>query len=342
MNKYVKGALIAGALVATPAIVNNAIFSRAKALGNPIGGEGRFWPWREGDVFYTKQGHGKPPIVLLHGVYAGASVYEFRKNFDALGEHFTVYALDLLGFGLSDKPKIHYTGPLYVEMITDFLRDVVKEPAAVVASSLSAAYAIEAARIAPDSITDLVLICPTGMQQLAEDDSDPKSSAMYNVVNAPLLGTTLYNGIASAISLRNYLQSQVYFDPSYVTDEMVEHYSTATHQYGSQYAPLCFVSGQLGFSIRESLPKLTQKSIRLVWGRESKVTPLADAEAFLSANPNVEMTIFDKAGLLPHDEQASAFNHLVTELLTGSGEADAADGSETAVKPKRGRGKKAE
>jgi len=96
MNKFVKGALLAGAFVAAPAVINSAIFSRAKALGNAIGGEGRFWPWREGDLFFTRQGQGKPPIVLLHGIYTGASCYEWRKNFDALSEHFTVYALDLV------------------------------------------------------------------------------------------------------------------------------------------------------------------------------------------------------------------------------------------------------
>jgi len=329
VNKFVKGALIAGAFVAAPAVINNAIFSRAKALGNSIGGEGRFWPWREGDLFYTKQGQGKPPIVLLHGIYAGASSYEWRKNFDALGEHFTVYALDWLGFGLSDKPKIRYTGQLYVEILLDFLRDVVGEPCTVVASSLSAAYAIEAARLAPDSVDKLVLIAPAGLDRASDEESEQKNSVAYTLLNAPVLGTSVYNSISSVAFLRSYLQNQVYFDPSHVTDEMVDHFSSATHQYGSQYAPLCFVSGQMGLDLSESLPKLTQKTIRIVWGRESKVTPLSDGQAFLAANSRAELTVFDKAGLLPHDEQASAFNRFITELLSETvdeptpGEADA-------------------
>lgn len=322
MNKAIKRALIAGALVAAPAIINNAVFSRAKALGNPIGGEGHFWPWRDGDLFYTRQGQGKPPIVLLHGIYAGASIYEFRKNFDALGEHFTVYALDWLGFGLSDKPKMRYTSQMYVDMLSDFLHDVVGEPCAVVASSLSAAYAVEVAATSPDLIDALILICPTGMAQLADDDKCAKNDVLYRVLNAPLLGTTLYNGMASVVSLRTYLQNQVYFDPSYVTDEMVEHYSTATHQFNSQYATLCFHSGQLDRNISESLPRLKQQVIRLVWGREARQTPLSSAEPFLAANGKIEMTVFDKAGVLPHDEQAAAFNRLVTELLSADHHAD--------------------
>lgn len=335
MNKLVKGALIAGACVATPAVINNAIFSRAKALGNSIGGEGRFWPWREGDLFYTRQGHEKPPIVLLHGVYTGASSYEWRKNFDALGEHFTVYALDWLGFGLSDKPKIHYTGQLYVEILLDFLKDVVGEPCAVVASSLSAAYAIEAARLAPESVSSLVLVAPAGLKRLTESGSEEQGSAAYALVNTPILGTSLYNAMASVAFLRSYLQNQVYFDPSHVTDELVEHYSTATHQYGSQYAALCFVSGQLGFDVSESFPKLEQKTIRIVWGREAKMSPLADAQAFLAANSRAELTVLDRAGLLPHDEQAPAFNRIVTDILSEvDSKAPAAGNGSTAERPK--------
>ncbi len=86
MNKTLKALLWTGAGVAAVATANNAVFSRAKALGNALGGEGRFWPGPYGDIFYTRQGKGRR-VVLLHGIYAGASGYEWRKNFDALSEH---------------------------------------------------------------------------------------------------------------------------------------------------------------------------------------------------------------------------------------------------------------
>ena len=96
-----------------------------------------------------------PPVVLLHGLYAGASLYEWRKNFDALGEHFDVTAIDWLGFGLSDKPNIRYSDTLYIEMLRDFLREVIGRPCTLVASSLAAAYAVEAARLAPTDATNI-------------------------------------------------------------------------------------------------------------------------------------------------------------------------------------------
>lgn len=334
MNKTMKRALLAGTAITAGALINNAIFANAKALGNSVGGEGRFWPWREGDVFYAKTGEGPAAVILLHGIYAGASLFEWRKNFSALGAGpFKVYAPDWLGFGLSDKPRVRYTGAMYVDQLQGFIREVVGQPCAVVASSLGAAYAIEAARAMPDLIQSLVLICPTGFTHLASRAGLPSSQMLWRILSLPLIGTSLYNALTSRVTLRTYLENQVYFDPSYVTDEVVDHYSTAAHQYGSQYAALCFVSGLLDYSIRDSVPKLSQPAIRIVWGREARMTPLSDAEPFLAANPHAELTVFDKAGLLPHDEQASAFNRLLTEILAGGDSAASPD------KPKRARKK---
>ncbi len=314
MNRTLKGLLWAGAGAAAVTAANNAVFARAKALGNTLGGEGRFWPGPYGDLFYTRQGKGQT-VVLLHGIYAGASGYEWRKNFDSLSEHFNVYALDWLGFGLSDKPRIRYTAEMMVAQLTQFLQEVVDGPADVVASSLGAAYAVQSARDAPAAVRSLILVCPTGFRHLAQAPG-AKAEASFRLLRAPLLGPTLYNTIASQPSLRWYLMNQTYFDPSYVDDAMIDHYSTATHQYGSQNATPAFMSGLLNWSVAEAFPALTQRTLRVVWGREARMTPLSDAEAFLAANPRAELTVFDRSGLLPQDEQAQAFNRFVVEALT--------------------------
>ena len=148
--------------------------------------------------------------------------------------------------------------------------------------------------------------------------SDAGTEASFALLRSPLLGTTFHNIITSEAGLRWYLMNQTYFDPSFADDELIKHYSTATHQYGSQNAPPAFVSGLLNWNVSAVFPKLTQKTIRIVWGREARLTPLSDAEAFLSANPHAELTVFDKSGLLPHDESAQGFNKLVIETLTAA------------------------
>ena len=314
MNKPLKTLLWAGAGAAAIALAGNAVFANAEALTNSLGGEGRFWPGPYGDVFYARQGKGTP-VVLLHGLYAGASGWEWRKNFDALSEHFQVYAPDWLGFGLSDKPRIRYTADKYLEQLSQFLQDVVGQPATLVASSLASAYAVQVASEKPALVSGLVLVCPTGLRELASPP-DLAAEAAYQTLHAPLLGTLLYNTMTSQASLRWYLSNMTYFDPTLVDDALVAHYSAATHQYGSQNALPSFMSGLLIHSVADAFPKLTRLPLRLIWGREARVTPLSDAESFLAANANAELSVLDRSGGVPHDEQAQAFNKLVVEAVS--------------------------
>ena len=81
----------------------------------------KYYSWHHGEIHYQKKGMGDP-LVLVHNVYPGASHEEFSRNVDELARHFTVYAIDLLGFGGSDAPRMKYVADLYVELLFDFLR----------------------------------------------------------------------------------------------------------------------------------------------------------------------------------------------------------------------------
>jgi len=86
---------------------------------------------------------------------------QWRKNFDVLAQDFSVYAFDLIGFGFSDKPgSAPYSADLYVELISDFIREVTGYPAHVIASSLGAAYAVRVADEHPELVRSLVLNAP--------------------------------------------------------------------------------------------------------------------------------------------------------------------------------------
>src|SRR5215469_8648538 len=109
-------------------------------VGEPpatLDGEQRTYQWRYGNIAYTVKGHDEP-LVLIHGIYAGASSHEFSRIFDQLARWFRVYSLDLLGFGRSDRPAITYTPAVFEDLIEDFVRQVVggvDHPASIMASS---------------------------------------------------------------------------------------------------------------------------------------------------------------------------------------------------------------
>src|ERR687893_3018381 len=134
-------------------------------LQNRLGGEVRYYRWKGGDLAYSVAGEGEP-LLLVHGVYAGASSFEFRKNFDELSKSFRVYALDLLGCGMSERPRRRYGPGDVTSQVEDFAREEIGGPAHLVASSLSAALAIPALVRSPRLFKKVVLVCPTGYGSL--------------------------------------------------------------------------------------------------------------------------------------------------------------------------------
>ncbi|HLZ08453.1 MAG TPA: alpha/beta fold hydrolase, partial [Chloroflexota bacterium] len=169
------GVIVGGALAGLGAF-NTWLGWQAGPLESALPGNGRFYHWSLGgqiaNVYYKRSEGDGAPVVLIHGIDAAASSSEMRHIFAGLSEHHRVYALDLLGFGLSDRPARRYRTTDYLDLIEGFLRDVVRAPAAVVASSLSAAYAVTVAARSPELIDSLLLVCPTGLERLA-DPAEP-------------------------------------------------------------------------------------------------------------------------------------------------------------------------
>ena len=95
------------------------------------------YEWRFGKIHYRKCGTGKP-LLLLHDLAPASSSVEWSHIVPLLSREHTVYTVDLLGCGQSDKPNLTYTNFLYVQMISDFIKHVVHEPVDVIATSASA------------------------------------------------------------------------------------------------------------------------------------------------------------------------------------------------------------
>ena len=138
----------------------------AYELPNPLGGERLFWTCREHRIAYVLRGEGTP-IVFVHSIHAAAWSMEWRNVVPALSEKFATFSLDLLGFGASAHPPLHFTSQLYFDLLRDFLREVVKTPAALIGCSLGATYCIAVAAHHPELVTRVCAIGPAGVTRLA-------------------------------------------------------------------------------------------------------------------------------------------------------------------------------
>ena len=238
----------------------------------------------------------------------------WRKNFDDLANDFHVFALDLLGFGLSDKPPTAaYSADLYVELITDFIREVVGYPANVVASSLGAAYAIRVADEHPELIGAMILNGPTGSDNLNRRPG-MAGAAFYGLLQSPVLGTSFYNVMASERSIKDFARDHLFYNHRRVTERLVANLYATSHQSGAQHAIAAFLSGYLNTDTRAPFSRLTQPTV-LVWGKQDNTTPLETGASLLQLNPRASLEVFDYCRMMPEQEHPEQFNDLVRETF---------------------------
>jgi pimeloyl-ACP methyl ester carboxylesterase len=312
-----KTMLAGGAGMAALAALNAAIQRNASEPDDSaLGGEAHFFPWKHGRVFYKTSGaeNSGPPLLFIHGVGAGASSFMWRKNFDELAKDFCVYVFDLLGFGFSDKPAgASYSADLFVELISDFIREVAGYPANVVASSLGAAYAIRVADEHPELINSMILNCPSGSDSLNRRPG-MAGAAFYGLLQSPVLGTSFYNVMASERSIRDYARDNLFYDHRRVTDRLVANLYATSHQAGAQHAIAAFLSGYLNTDTRAPFSRLNQPVV-LVWGKQDSTTPLEMGLNLLELNPRAALEVLDFCRMMPEQEQPEKFNALVRDTF---------------------------
>ncbi|BCL82570.1 alpha/beta hydrolase [Ktedonobacteria bacterium brp13] len=314
-KKLFKTSLIVGGALGSLALYNKITESMAGELDTVLTGEERRYPWKYGDMFYEVKGHrDAKPLVLVHGFALGSSSYEWRKNIDTLSEQYRVYALDLLGFGLSDRPAIDYDAEIYTDLLNDFIREVVGKPAVVVAHGLTSAYVIAAAYRRPQLFERLVLVAaPPSI--LDESYPGPLNAIWKLVLRTPIIGQSVYNVLTSRQAIRNYYDNQGYHNPGLITDELVEYIYTSAHQSNSRYALGAFLSGHLHQDVQEPFSRL-QVPVTAIWGREGMLTPAEASAAFKRVNSRTDVRIIDKSTIQIQDEQAGQFNALLRELTS--------------------------
>ena len=304
--------LVLGGTLGTLAIVNKFTESQAGELDTVLTGEERRYPWKYGDLFYQVKGdRNAKPLLLIHAISPGASSYQWRKNIDALAGQFRVYSVDLLGFGLSDRPAIDYTAEDFADLISDFVREVIHKPTVVVAHGLSSAYVIADAYRTPEFFERLVLVAPRETL-LQETTPGLDKTALKFVLRIPILGQSVYNLLTARWAIGNYYARKNYSNPALVTDALVEYVFTSAHQSNARFPVASLFGNSLEMDVRESLAHL-QVPVMTVWGRDEEAA-LETSDAFKHVNSRIETRIQDNCSQQPQDEQANKFNDLIREF----------------------------
>lgn len=268
------GALGAAALAGLVAVRHMLV--TPQPLDSSLPGEAHLYRWKRGYIYYKVVGAAHaPPMVLLHTPELAGSAYEMLGIMASLATRYRVYAPDLLGFGLSDRPDISYTADLYTELLHDFLADVVKEPATLVASRLACNYAISVAASSPELCARLVLLSPTALYG-HQAGTFRLPAALANALPAriiiprwlemlfyPLL--VMFTRLARRV--KNNPETQL-LEPSVdaaTRNPTPDYMYATTHQFGAEHAPMDWLAGNLASNVSAAMQKLRQP-ILLIWG----------------------------------------------------------------------------
>lgn len=281
--------------------------------------EKHVWNWQGHQIEYSVMGTGKP-LLLLHGF--GASIGHWRKNIPALAAGgYRVFAIDLLGFGGSDKPVLSYTVELWQQQIKDFWDTYIKEPTVFIGNSIGALLSLMVVTNYPEIAAGGVLInCAGGLNHRPEELNLPLRlvmGAFTRLVNSPTFGPFLFNRIRQKNRIRSTLR-QVYCDSDAITEELVELIYQPACDPGAQKVFASVLTAPPGPAPSELLPKL-QSPLLILWGEEDPWTPISGATIFqkqIHQGKEVKFVGIPKAGHCPHDENPESVNSLILDWLS--------------------------
>ena len=271
----------------------------------------KYYPWHHGQIHYQKRGMGDP-LVLVHNIYPGASHEEYAHNIDPLARHFTVYAIDLLGFGESDAPRIKYTANTYVELLFDFLREEVASPAHVVSAGLTCAYVTEVAAWRSNLFDKLVFLCPRS-EPTGLDIPRWVAPIRHFMLSTPAVANGYYEAMTGRHELGTLLHNS-FHNPKHVTAELVDRLFANARQKGAIHPYASLLTGYLDSHLLASLPKV-ENPILLIWGRHARPAPVEHSVRLTAIARNSRLEVVENAGAWVHDEQSAAVNRLIEKYL---------------------------
>ena len=279
------------------------------------------WTWQGHRIGYTVQGAGMP-LVLVHGF--GASIGHWRKNIPVLAEAgYQVHAIDLLGFGASDKPAIAYSVEVWESLLQDYWRSHIQQPAVFIGNSIGGLITLMMLAHSPEMAQAGVLLnCAGGLNHRPEELPPPLRvvmGAFTKLVSSELLGPIVFNEVRRKFRIRGSLR-QVYRNREAITDELVEMLHGPSCDSGAQKVFASIVSAPPGPKPSELLPQI-QQPLLVLWGENDPWTPIKSAEMYrnlsedTSSQPPVAFHPIPETGHCPHDERPSVVNPLIVEWL---------------------------
>jgi pimeloyl-ACP methyl ester carboxylesterase len=261
------------------------------------------------------------PLLLIHSINAAGSAYEIKPLFEHYRQSRSVYALELPGFGHSERGKREYT----VRMMTDAILLAVREiqhvhgrvPIDALAVSLSSEFLARAATEMPLNFRSVALVSPTGFRSQDKTANGRAGTRGMPALRAffefPLWSEAFFRLLTTRAVIRYFLR-KTWGSPA-IDEGLADYDYLTTHQPGAQHAPYYFVSG---FLFSRDILRIYQLLALPVWMSHGVRGDFVDYsnKAAVEGRPNWTVETF-QTGAMPHFEVKQAFVERYDAFLAG-------------------------
>ena len=259
-------------------------------------------------VHYLEAGNG-PPIILIHGFLYHTVMW--RKNIDALAEKFRVYAIDLWGWGYSERLKEkEYSFERYGKQVLGFMDALNIKKATLGGQSMGGGISVYVAAHYPDRVDRLILVDPAVIPY--------PMTTIGRIYQFPFIGEFM-NAIPGDALMKNNIKTIWFYDRNKVTEEYCKEVLQPFCVKGSYAGSMFILRNVLKEPYVEKEANLLAKMripTLIIHGREDKSVPLDRSKRLNDLWKGSKLVIFDKAGHSPHEEYPEKFNKLAIEFLS--------------------------
>ncbi len=260
-------------------------------------------------IFYTVKGEGKP-LLLIHGYGAGMWVWE--KQIEALSSLYRVYALDLIGHGFSDRPRIPYTPEVYIDCLKHFMDGVGIEKATLIGNSMGGGVAWATAILFPERVDRLILIdcVPPNVLQQVKNESFRMLAAIKHIPLLPYLVMAVRN----KSSIRKILLECI-SDAKLITPGVVNRQYRLSRIKGTTWALYStFQHAREALKLEDRF-SLIRKPTLFIWGEKDLIFPPHVGEKLHHAIAGSKFRRIEKSGHIPMWETPDEVNQAILDFL---------------------------
>jgi pimeloyl-ACP methyl ester carboxylesterase len=266
-----------------------------------------------GDLVYHVCGSGEP-LVFLHGLFPGASSYEWSKVYRHFAMSREVLALDLIGFGESSRPAPALDIQDHVECVAEFLRATCPgRPAVLAASGLTCQIALLLAARHPELVERLVLFLPSRLK----DSRQAETMGLVSTSRIPGLARVVYQRqTARPAFIRSWLSNSAFADPACITEETADVISSFARQYGAEHAILGISKNRKKFDASARLAEILAPA-HVIWPGKAEGFPLGEATALCRRLSKSSLEILSDASAFAPLENPALIVRSIARWLDG-------------------------